>query len=179
MRSNQQIKTTAALALALSAIGASTASARFELNPTKGASAPPTYAARAALANPDEQTAPAVAASQRSVSRQGIGSTSTLCSEACSGGGYGSVSKPFGTLDDLGAALAHDPRARSVALSGSYNTASNPPTVVRVVTHAGGFDWGDAGIGAGGMLALTLIGLGGALTATRRRNHRIHHQHAN
>ena len=45
---------------------------------------------------------------------------------------------------------------------------------MRVVIPSGGFHWGDAGIGAGGMLALTVIGLGGALTLTHRRNQRIH-----
>jgi hypothetical protein len=80
-----------------------------------------------------------------------------LCSEVCSGGGYGFVSRPSGTPGD---------------------TASIPPTAVRAVTYSGGFDWGDAGIGAGGMLALTVIGLGGALTLARRRNHRIRDRHA-
>jgi hypothetical protein len=42
----------------------------------------------------------------------------------------------------------------------------------------GGFDWGDAGIGAGGMLTLTLISVGGILTVTNRRNHRTSDQHA-
>jgi hypothetical protein len=81
-----------------------------------------------------------------------------LCSEVCSGGGYGSVSRPPRTPDD--------------------HTASIPPAAVRDVNFSGGFNWGDAGIGAGGMLALTIIGLGGALTLTRRRNHRIHDRHA-
>jgi hypothetical protein len=45
---------------------------------------------------------------------------------------------------------------------------------VRVVTPSAGFHWGDAGIGAGGMLALIVIGLGGALALTHRRNQRIH-----
>ena len=58
----------------------------------------------------------------------------------------------------------------------SLSSTSAPPTVVRVVTHNGGFHWGDAGIGAGGMLAVTLIGLGGAITVTHRR--RIHPAHA-
>lgn len=72
------------------------------------------------------------------------------CSEVCSGG-----------------ALSY----------GSASTASTPPpAVVHVVTHNGGFHWGDAGIGAGGMLAVTLIGLGGAITLTHRR--RIHDAHA-
>jgi hypothetical protein len=96
------------------------------------------------------------------------------CSEVCSGGGYGSVSQPSWTPDDSGARLPHDSRPRSVVLSSGYNTASVPPAAMRVVTHSGGFDWGDAGIGAGGMLALIVIALGGALTLTRRRNHHIH-----
>ena len=76
------------------------------------------------------------------------------CSEVCSGGGYGSVSRP------------------------SHNIARSRSTGVRVLTPSGGFDWADAGIGASGTLALTVIGLGGALTLTRRRTHRIHGQDA-
>jgi hypothetical protein len=34
---------------------------------------------------------------------------------------------------------------------------------------AGGIDWADAGIGAGGLLGLTLIGAGGAFAITHRR----------
>jgi len=71
------------------------------------------------------------------------------CSEVCSGGSYGSA---------------------------TTTTTSTPPAVVRVVTHDGGFRWGDAGIGAGGMLALTLTGFSAAITLTRHR--RIHDAHA-
>jgi hypothetical protein len=74
------------------------------------------------------------------------------------------------------AAIAANHSSASPAVLPS--TASTPPAVVRVTTPSGGFDWGDAGIGAGGMLALTLIGLGGTLTATHRRNHLIRDQHA-
>jgi len=80
------------------------------------------------------------------------------CSEVCSGGGYGPVSPPSPTP-------VH---------SSAPNTATIPPTAARVVTQSAGFDWGDAGIGASGMLALIVIGLGGALALTRRRNHQIH-----
>jgi hypothetical protein len=47
-----------------------------------------------------------------------------------------------------------------------------PPTQVRLVRTAAnpGFDWGDAGIGAGGAFALTMIGLGGALVVSNRRH---------
>jgi hypothetical protein len=50
-----------------------------------------------------------------------------------------------------------------------------PATVIRVVAPTGGFDWGDAGIGAGGALALAMIGFGGVLAATNRHRH-THHQ---
>ena len=82
------------------------------------------------------------------------------CSEVCSGGGYGSVSQLSQTPDD----------------SSAHHTARTPPAAVRAVTASAGFHWGDAGIGAAGMLAVIVIviGLGGALTLTRRRNQRIH-----
>ena len=82
------------------------------------------------------------------------------CSEACSGGGYGLLSQPSRTPDN----------------SSAYRAARIPPTAGRVVTASDGFHWADAGLGAGGMLALIVIGLGGALTLTHRRNQRIHSQ---
>src|SRR5947199_403379 len=50
-----------------------------------------------------------------------------------------------------------------------------PPAVVRVQASASGFDWGDAGIGAAGGLALSMIGLGGVLAASQRRTRRTRH----
>ncbi len=46
---------------------------------------------------------------------------------------------------------------------------SAAPPVVTVKAPASGFDWGDAGIGAAGGLALSMIGLGGALAVSQRR----------
>jgi len=43
--------------------------------------------------------------------------------------------------------------------------ADPPPTA--------GFDWSDAGIGAGGLLGLILVGLGGTLVVTHRRHSRM------
>jgi len=79
------------------------------------------------------------------------------CSEVCSGGGYESVGPPSRTPRD----------------SSAHDTARIPPAGGRV-TDSAGFHWGDAKIGAGAMLALIVLGLGGALTVTRRRNRRIH-----
>ena len=55
-------------------------------------------------------------------------------------------------------AAAADPRAQSYAT----------PTVIRVGSD-GGFDWGDAGIGAGGMLAVLALAGGGFVLVSRRR----------
>jgi len=55
-------------------------------------------------------------------------------------------------------AAAADPRALSYAT----------PTVIRVGS-GGGFDWGDAGIGAGGALAVVALVGGGLVLVTRRR----------
>ena len=41
---------------------------------------------------------------------------------------------------------------------------------------AGGFDWADAGIGAGGILGLVLVGAGGALVISRRTHDRSAHR---
>jgi hypothetical protein len=46
--------------------------------------------------------------------------------------------------------------------------ASAAPPVVRLQAPASGFDWGDAGIGAAGGLALSMLGLGGALLISQR-----------
>jgi hypothetical protein len=47
--------------------------------------------------------------------------------------------------------------------------ATTPPTIVRVTAPNSGFDWGDAGIGAAGGFALSMIGLGGALAVSQHR----------
>ncbi len=49
---------------------------------------------------------------------------------------------------------------------------STPATIVRVTAHNTGFDWADAGIGAAGGLAVSMVGLGGALTVSQRRGRR-------
>jgi hypothetical protein len=49
-------------------------------------------------------------------------------------------------------------------------TAQTTP-IVQVTVPASGFDWGDAGIGAAGGLAITLLGVGGALVVSQRRTH--------
>jgi hypothetical protein len=57
-------------------------------------------------------------------------------------------------------------------------TDSAPPPVVRIQTPPSGFDWGDAGIGAAGGVALTMLGLGGALALSQRGPRRTRHSTA-
>jgi hypothetical protein len=54
--------------------------------------------------------------------------------------------------------------------SGHAITSSpRAPTLVRVVAAGGGFNWGDAGIGAAAGLAIPMIVAGGGLALTERR----------
>jgi hypothetical protein len=165
IRQRHLVRGTIALAAALTAV----------LAPAAWAGPAPLAKAEAAITangqsspavrpNPDEQTL--------------TGANPGPCSEVCSGGAgsYGPASQRSSTPDEPGATLPHDSRLRAVAVNSRSSTASTPPAVVRVVTHNRGFHWGDAGIGAGGILAITLIGLGGAITLTHRR--RVHDAHA-
>jgi hypothetical protein len=153
----RQHRTTAAVAITL----ALTAS----LAPTASADPAPLARAEAAIAathgsaivrsNPDQQTATAAT------------TYPGPCSEICSGGAgsYGSMSQLVRMPDTSRATLPH-------------GTASPAPTVVRVVTHSGGFDWGDAGIGAGTALVLLGIGLIGTRAATNSRRRHTPEQRA-
>ncbi|HKO28340.1 MAG TPA: hypothetical protein VJU80_12840 [Solirubrobacteraceae bacterium] len=80
---------------------------------------------------------------------------------ATSGGAGGRAAYREGQL-----ATAADAAARAA------NRASAPRAVVRIQTPQSGFDWGDAGIGAAGGLALSLIGVGGALAVSQNRARR-------
>lgn len=64
--------------------------------------------------------------------------------------------------------------AGSSSVTSQPPAPATPPTIVRMSTGNGGFDWGDAGIGAGGGFALSMIALGGALVASQRRDRRTH-----
>jgi hypothetical protein len=152
----------APIALAVALAAAAPAAARPELQPTSSA------------ANP---SSPA---------------STNLCSEVCGARGY--------TAAEASVNLARNPTAGSVAHAGAgYGYGSSPPastgstsprsevvsgggygnpsvrgTVVHVVSSKDGFDWGDAGIGAGGALALMTLVIGGTVAATniRRRTTR-------
>jgi hypothetical protein len=67
------------------------------------------------------------------------------------------------------AAAATAPAA-SARLQLNPPSSHQPPIRVMQAPADSGFDWGDAGIGAGGAIALTLLSLGG-VTAARRGSH--------
>lgn len=50
--------------------------------------------------------------------------------------------------------------------------SSETPTTIVQVPAASGFDWGDAGIGAAGAVALAMLGVGGVLVISHRRPRR-------
>jgi hypothetical protein len=74
------------------------------------------------------------------------------------------------------------PIPASIPSAGSYvrqdkqlvgpSSASVSPTIVRLSPASGGFDWGDAGVGAAGGFALSMIAVGGVLAVTQRRGRR-------
>lgn len=64
------------------------------------------------------------------------------------------------------------PESGSTAALATAGKVSSSQPVVRIETPKSGFDWGDAGIGAAGGVALAMLGLGGALAVSQRRPRR-------
>jgi hypothetical protein len=150
------------LALAIAATIAPAASADPQpLASAEAAIAANAHVPTAVRPNPDEQTPTRATVD------------SGPCSEVCSGAGYGFAGT---SLAESGARLPHNPLAGTGLLSQQPSAsfaATHTPAVVHVTAPSGGFDWGDAGVGAGGMLALILIAAGGVLTVARRRSHSV------
>ena len=87
------------------------------------------------------------------------------CSEVCSGGGYDSSVSPTAATP-----TTHRPGS-DVSSTNGHDLARVSPSVVRISSSDTGFDWGDAGIGAGGALGLVLGAIGGTLLLAHRRTH--------
>ena len=81
--------------------------------------------------------------------------------------------RPF----DLNANGSYVP-AGTTSTQTSTQTAEPPPSIVRVTAPNNGFDWGDAGIGAAGGIALSIMGVGGALAVSQNRARRTRHSTA-
>ncbi len=72
----------------------------------------------------------------------------------------------------LGAAQSPSVRAGTQPPGPAIDRSAPRATIVRVSPGSGGFDWGDAGIGAAGGLALSMVALGGGLAVSQRRTRR-------
>jgi hypothetical protein len=80
------------------------------------------------------------------------------------------IKKAVAVALTLGAITPAAASARPVGPdTNSFTATAPPPTQIVRVTTPSGFDWGDAGIGAAGGLALSMLGIGAALTITQRR----------
>jgi hypothetical protein len=71
----------------------------------------------------------------------------------------------------LSAPTAYTRQDKQVAPSSSSPTVVGTAPPARAGS-ANGFDWGDAGIGAGGALAISIVGIGGAFVLSQRRTRR-------
>ena len=80
---------------------------------------------------------------------------------------------------DLNANGSYVPAGAASMQAHSRATIPSPPTapltIVRVTPRDNGFDWGDAGIGAAGGFAVSMIGLGGVLAVSQRRTRQTGH----
>jgi hypothetical protein len=155
MTITHRFSTGVVVALALAAASAPGASARPADDPATAVNGAPT----AVYSRPDKSMIPA-------------------SPPATSGAAVGRAALPQ--------SLAQQQRQRDAALSayregqlaigfdvaGTANKTSAPQAIDRVDTPPSRFDWGDAGIGAAGGLALAMIGLGGALAVSQNRARR-------
>jgi hypothetical protein len=143
-----------ALTLALAVIAAPAFARTFELN-ANGSYVPTRLASVQAPSQP--AVTPTITQPRSKIANTGP------CSEACSGSGYGSrVSRPAASPTSNGP-------GSDVSSTNGYDLARVPPTLVRVISRDSGFDWADAGIGAGAALGLMLAATGGTLLVAHRR----------
>ena len=77
-----------------------------------------------------------------------------------------------GLYTDAERKLVESPKVQGMVRSASREIRATPPVVEVRAAPSGGFDWGDAGIGAAGMLALFSIAAGSALLLVGRKRRR-------
>ncbi|HYB30247.1 MAG TPA: hypothetical protein VEF89_26820 [Solirubrobacteraceae bacterium] len=87
------------------------------------------------------------------------------------------VARPFNITANGSMVPAGSPNTASQA-SPSTDVYGTAPTIVRVTARDSGFDWGDAGIGAAGGLALSMTALGCGLAVSQRHGRRTRHSTA-
>jgi hypothetical protein len=76
------------------------------------------------------------------------------------------------SVSDPAAYATDETAVSSYATPNSILGPSEPSDSTASANPNSGFDWGDAGIGAGAAFAVTMIGLGGLLVVSSRRHRR-------
>jgi hypothetical protein len=79
---------------------------------------------------------------------------------------------------DLNANGSYVPSGEASAQATKPSQSASPPAVIVRVAAPTGFDWGDAGIGAAGGLALAMVGVGGAVAVSQSRARRTRRTNA-
>jgi hypothetical protein len=162
---HHHLSTAIALAVALALAAASAASARFGPNPVPATPAQSVQAGPLSIVTPGGYGSPVTSNIENSVQ---AGPRSIVTP-----GGYGAPVTSNTESRDIRDVWAKGPRvtdelAARDAATGSPAQSPQPAQTVKVFQPSG-FDWGDAGIGAGAAFALVLMLLGATLYLTHRR----------
>jgi hypothetical protein len=78
----------------------------------------------------------------------------------------------FARTFELNANGSYVPSGSASVRATQPSHSARPPAVIVRVAGPSGFDWGDAGIGAAGGLALAMVGLGGWVAVSQSRTRR-------
>jgi hypothetical protein len=184
MTTTHRTTTAAWLMLSLAAAGTCAASAR-PVGP-EAATAASGQSSTAVRPNPDEQTATAATVNRRSVAVYSRQDKSTIpateLTQATRLPPIVAAPKPSQRAalrqaqqqERLAYLADHQPNSARYSSAEMNAYASGiptgvPGTVVHVASPDGPFDWGDAGIGAAGGIALVMLGFGGMRGASRYR----------
>jgi hypothetical protein len=177
MTTTHRIGTSVALALALAAIATPAGARPFDLN-ANGSEVPAGPTSMQAASQPTQPNGvpPILSAAKRSQRAtlqhaQQQDRLAYLAHHQPNGAKYSS-SEMNAYGDATPSVLASTGPRSEVVSGGGYGPINTPATVVRVLAHDGGFDWGDAGIGAAGGLGLALVGLGGVFAISQQRQAR-------
>jgi hypothetical protein len=162
MISNLPMKTALALTLVISATAATAASARPNLKPIPAGQSQVASPRPGVHANPDEQGPQTDEAGIPPILRRATPSQRPAIRQA--------QQREAQRLAYSQPKNAKYSNAETNAYA-NYTTTSAPRTV-RIVSHNGGFDWGDAGVGAAGGLGLAILGVGGAFAVSQQRRTR-------
>jgi hypothetical protein len=134
---------------------------------------PGTAAAQQDLRMPDTRDAAAAAAAEeyQDLRSPDAKDAARVVPPASLGDQARTQSQP-GPYTDSERKLVESPEVQGMVARASRDIRATPPVVEVRGAPSGGFDWGDAGIGAAGMLALFSIAAGSALLLVGRKRRR-------